>query len=171
MTERWYALRSKPHKYDLLWEQLRIREIETFYPRLRVQTVNPRARKIRPCFPGYVFVRVDLEQVNLSSLQWTPGAVGLVSFGEQPAWVPDDLITAIRRRVDEVNKAGGELLNGLKPGEPVTIQNGPFSSYEAIFDARLPGNERVKVLLKLLGQKQLPLEIPARQVRRKAPRK
>ncbi len=76
MTERWYALRSKPHKYDLLWEQLRIREIETFYPRLRVQTVNPRARKIRPCFPGYVFVRVDLEQVNLSSLQWTPGRRG-----------------------------------------------------------------------------------------------
>ncbi|MDK1117630.1 MAG: transcription termination/antitermination NusG family protein, partial [Anaerolineae bacterium] len=113
MTERWYALRSKPHKDDLLWSQLVIREIETFYPRLRVQTVNPRARKVRPYFPGYMFVRIDLEHVNLSSLQWTPGAVGLVSFGEEPAWVPDELITAIRRRVDKVNKDGGELLSGL----------------------------------------------------------
>ena len=79
MTDRWYTLRSKPNKEDLLWSQLQIREVETFYPRVRVQTVNPRARKIRPYFPGYVFVRADLEQVNSSSLQWTPGAVGLES--------------------------------------------------------------------------------------------
>ena len=171
MTERWYALRSKPHKDDLLWSQLVIREIETFYPRLRVQTVNPRARKVRPYFPGYLFVRVDFDHVSLSSLQWTPGAVGLVSFGEEPAWVPDELITAIRRRVDEVNKAGGELLSGLKPGETVTIQEGPFTGYEAIFDASLPGNERVKVLLKLLGKKQLALELPTGQVQRKVQRR
>jgi transcription antitermination factor NusG len=168
MTERWYALRSKPHKENLLWEQLKIREIETFYPRLRVQTVNPRARKIRPYFPGYVFVRADLEQVTFSSLQWTPGAVGLVAFGEQPAWVPDELIAAIRRRVDEVNQAGGELLATLLHGEVLTIDAGPFSGYEAIFDTSLPGNERVRVLLNLLGRKQLPLVIPAGQLRRKA---
>ena len=167
MTERWYALRSKPHKENLLWEQLRFREIDTFYPRLRVHTVNPRARRVRPYFPGYVFVRVDLEQVTLSSLQWIPGAVGLVSFGEQPAWVPDDLVAAIRRRVDAVNLAGGEVQERLKRGEPVSILEGPFAGYEAIFDTNLPGSERVRVLLKLLGQRQLPLEMPAGQVRRK----
>lgn len=170
MTERWYALRSKPHKEDLLWEQLQIRKIETFNPRLRVQAVNPRARKIKPYFPGYVFVRVDLERKNLSSLQWLPGSVGLISFGGQPAWVPDDLIAAIRRRVDEVNEAGGEVTVDLKPGDIVTIQEGPFSGYEAIFDTSLPGNERVKVLLKLLDRKRLPLEMPTEQVQRKIQR-
>ena len=132
MTERWYALRSKPRKEALLWEQLLIREMETFYPRVRVQTVNPRARKARPYFPGYVFVRADLGRVNLSSLQWMPGALGLVSFGGHPApaWVPDELIAGgIRRRVDEVNQAGGELLDGLQPGETVAIQEGLFSGY------------------------------------------
>lgn len=170
MIERWYVLRSKPHKEDMLWEQLRIRKIETYNPRLRVQTINPRARKIKPYFPGYVFVRVDLEEKNLSSLQWLPGAVGLISFGGQPAWVPDELIAAIRRRVDELNEAGGEVLVNLKPGDIVTIQEGPFSGYEAIFDTNLPGNERVKVLLKLLDQKQMPLEMPSGQVQRKVRR-
>ena len=37
MPERWYVLHSKPRKEDLLWEQLRLREIEAFHPRLRVQ--------------------------------------------------------------------------------------------------------------------------------------
>ena len=170
MTEHWYALRCKPHKEDLLWEQLQIRQVETYNPRLRVQPVNPRARKVKPYFPGYVFVRADLEQENFSSLQWIPGAVGLVSFGEQPAWIPDELIIAIRRRVDEVNEAGGELLVRIKPGEVVTIQDGPFAGYEALFDTSLPGNERVRVLLKLLGQKQLPLELPTGQVQRKVRR-
>ena len=127
MTERWYALRSKPRNEALLWEQLLIREMETFYPRVRVQTVNPRARKARPYFPGYVFVRADLGRVNLSSLQWMPGALGLVSFGGHPApaWVPDELIAAIRRRVDGVNQAGGELLDGLQPGENRRHPGGP----------------------------------------------
>ena len=154
MTERWYALRSKPRKEALLWEQLLIREMETFYPRVRVQTVNPRARKARPYFPGYVFVRADLGCVNLSSLQWMPGALGLVSFGGHPAWVPDELIAAIRRRVDGVNQAGGELLDGLQPGETVAIQEGLFSGYgRAIFDASLPGNERVRVVVEAAWSK------------------
>ena len=40
------------------------------------------------------------------------------------------------------NAAGADPLNGLRPGEIVVIQDGPFEGYEAIFDSRLPGNER-----------------------------
>jgi hypothetical protein len=43
----------------------------------------------------------------------------------------------------------------------------PFSSYEAIFDVRLSGDERVRVLLKLLNRQQIPLELPGRQIQRK----
>jgi transcriptional antiterminator RfaH len=167
MAVHWYVLHSKPRKEELLREQLDNRKIETFFPRIRVQVVNPRARKIRPYFPGYVFVYLDLEQTSMSTLQWIPGATGLVSFGGEPAHVPDGLIQAIRRRVDEINAAGGELFDALKPGEPVVIDSGPFAGYEAIFDTRLPGTERVRVLLKLLRNRQMPLDLPAGQVRPK----
>jgi transcription antitermination factor NusG len=95
-----------------------------------------------------------------STLPWIPGAVGIVSFDGTPAFVPDSLINAIRRHVDEINAAGGEHLAGLKRGEAVVIQGGPFEGYEAILDARLPGSERVRVLLKLL-QRQMNVELPA----------
>jgi len=167
MTEKWYVLHSKPRKEDLLWEQLRIREIEVYHPCVRVQTVNPRARQVKPYFPGYVFVRVDLSRYNWSSLQWLPGATGVVSFGGEPADVPETLIQAIRRRVDEINAAGGEKLDGLKPGDPVTIRGGPFDGYEAIFDATLSGNERVRVLLKLIQDRPKKLELPAEQIEKK----
>lgn len=166
MPAHWYALHSKPRKEDFLWGQGFAHEIESFYPRIRVQRVNPRARKIRPYFPGYLFIFVDLEKNNLSSFKWMPGASELVSFDGEPTHVSDGLIHAIRQRVEEINAAGGELFENLKQGEPVVIQDGPFVGYKAIFDARLPGSERVRVLLKLIQNQQMRLELPAAQVQR-----
>lgn len=159
MSVNWYVLRSKPNKEFLLWDQLLIRKVETFYPRLNVKPVNPRSRKVKPYFPGYIFVHVDLDDVGFSSLHWIPGATGLVSFGATPAMVPDSLIHAVKLRVDEINAAGGEVLEVLKHGDIVEIQNGPFAGYEAIFDVRISGNERVRVLLKLLEGKAMKVDI------------
>ncbi|MFZ5877802.1 MAG: transcription termination/antitermination protein NusG [Chloroflexota bacterium] len=150
MPVYWYVLHSKPNKEELLWEQLNIRKVETFYPRIRVQPVNPRARKVRPYFPGYVFVHVDLERVGISALNWMPGATGFVSFDQQPAVVPESLIYAVQKKVDTINAAGGEVFEGLQSGDLVEIRSGPFAGYEAIFDARLPGRDRVRVLLQFL---------------------
>lgn len=167
MAIYWYVLHSKPHKEDLLAEQLELRRIETFAPRIRVQVVNPRARKIRAYFPGYIFVHTDLEKMGISNLQYVPGSAGLIAFGGEPAFVPDGLIHAIRQRVDEINSAGGELFDVLKSGETVLVHSGPFAGYEAIFNVRLPGTERVRVLLKLLRNRKMPVELPAGYVRPK----
>lgn len=167
MPSYWYALRSKPRKEDVLWRQIRARGLEVFYPRLRVNPVNPRSKKVRPYFPGYMFVYADLEEKGQSTFNWMPHAIGLVSFGGEPAVVPENLIHAIRKRVEEIAAAGGEVLDGLKKGDVVRIQDGPFKGYQAIFDDRLPGTERVRVLLELLGnQRRVPVELNAGQIRK-----
>ena len=168
MAGLWYALRSKPRKEDIVWRQVTQSGFETFYPRIRVNPVNPRSRKVQPYFPGYLFVLADLDQVGVSTFQWMPHTLGLVSFGGEPAYVPENLIIALRKRVEEIAAAGGELFDGLQPGDPVLINSGPFSGYEAIFDARLPGSERVRVLLEFLGnQRRLTVELNASQIAKK----
>ncbi len=167
MMTAWYVLRSKPNKEDFLWGQVLAHQIEVFYPSIRVKTVNPRARKMRPYFPGYLFVHADLQDVSHSFWRWLPGASGLVSFDESPALVPDALVEAIRRKCDSINAAGGEQLLGLQPGDPVVIQSGPFSAYEAIFDKCISGNDRVRVLLKVLRDGRIPVELPAGQIKQK----
>lgn len=167
MAKYWYALRSKPRKEEVLWQQLHAQEFEVFFPRLKVQPVNPRSRKLRPYFPGYMFVNVDIETVGLSTFQWMPHAIGLVSFDGEPASVPENFIYAIRKRVEEIAAAGGELFDGLKQGDVVRISSGPFAGYEALFDTRLPGSERVRVLLKMLSDRRVPMELDAGQIERK----
>ena len=167
MAHHWFVVRTKPHKEEFLAEQMEIRRIEIYNPRIRVQAANPRARRIKAYFPGYLFVHLDLAKAGNFSLQFIPGAAGLVSFGGEAAEVPDGLVHAIRQRVDEINSAGGELFDVLIMGETVVIHSGPFAGYEAIFDARLPGSDRVRVLLKLLKNRQMPVDLPAGQIRPK----
>jgi transcription antitermination factor NusG len=166
MSGQWYVLRSKANKEDALWRELLARNYEVFYPQIQVKPVNPRSRKVRPYFPGYLFINIDLPQVGFSALAWLPHSYGLVSFDAEPALVPEILITALHRHMDAINDANGELFNGVKEGDVVSIQSGPFTGYEAIFDTRLSGSERVRVLLKLLNRHQIPLELPASQIKR-----
>jgi transcription elongation factor/antiterminator RfaH len=166
MAESWYVIRSKPNKEEFLAGQLSAYGIKVFYPRIRVKTVNPRARKLKAYFPGYLFVHVDLETVSLSSLHWMPGAVNLVSFDGQPASVPETLISAIERQMEQINTSQKKMLLGLKPGDVVSIQDGPFAGYEAIFDGQISGRERVRVLLTFLQKRQIPVELRENQIGR-----
>jgi transcription antitermination factor NusG len=167
MSLRWYALRSKTRKEDVVFRQIYDRDIEIFYPRLRVNPVNPRSRRYKPYFPGYVFVKLNLEETGMSVFQWMPHTLGLVSFGGEPAIVPENLIHEIRQRVESIDASGGEVFEGLKPGDSIQIQNGPFQGYEAIFDTRIPGSERVRVLLQLLDSRNVPLELSASSIQQK----
>ncbi len=162
---RWYVLRSKPNREQALWLEASDRGFQTYYPFLRVQPVNPRSKKTRPYFPGYLFVHTDLPTTGQSVFSWMPYSQGLVSFDGEPAEVPESLVEAIRKRVEQINAGGGEHLLGLERGEAIVIEGGPFDGYPAIFDARVSGNERVRVLLRLLQVEQLKLELPAGQIR------
>jgi transcriptional antiterminator RfaH len=166
VAKQWYALRSKPNKEEAAWQQARARGFETYYPRFRVRTVNPRARQIRPYFPGYLFVKADLAAVGSFVFQYLPHSAGLVSFGGEPAPVPEALVQAMHSRLGEIAAAGGEVFHGLKSGDSVLIHHGPFAGYEAIFDARLSGGERVRVLLEMLGGRRVPVELNAACIQR-----
>jgi transcription elongation factor/antiterminator RfaH len=151
-TQAWYVLHSKPHKERYLSNYLQSQGIETYYPTLRVNPVNPRARKIRPYFPRYLFVYVDLETIGLSTLRWAPGAFRLVMFGGQPATVPEHIIAQLKQHLARVEYEEQHYLDDLQAGDPVRIVDGPLAGYEAIFDLRLSGTERVQVLLATLNR-------------------
>lgn len=165
MTAYWYALHVKPHKERFVYERLLSPEglpfieskdgaqrvIDVYFPSVRVKPKNPRAAKIRPFFPGYLFVRADLAVLGENALSWIPGSHGLVKFGNIPAPVPESLIREVRQRIIKIEEAGGFEMESLKPGDPVKIVEGPFAGYEAIFDMQLSGRERVQVLLAFLS--------------------
>jgi transcription antitermination factor NusG len=138
-------------------------DIDCFYPWIRVKPVNPRSAKIRPYFPGYLFVHVDLSQSGISTFQWMPFSSGLLSFMDDPAIVPENLIHAIQKRLEQINATSPQE-TPIAHGESVQIIEGPFAGYPAIFDIYVSGQERVRVLLKLLNDYQVSVVLPKRQI-------
>ena len=161
---RWYVMHSKPQKEALLRERLRIQRIEVYLPSIRVQPVNPRARKVQPFFPGYLFVHVDLEHIPISELRGIPGSIGIVSYGGEPAYVGEALIHALQKQVEEINDSLNGYVERFKSGDLVVINDGPFATYTAMFDCRLSGHDRVRVLLELLQGQKMRLELSGRQL-------
>jgi transcriptional antiterminator RfaH len=165
--EKWYVARSKPRNEELLWKQFCLRNFESYYPCINVSTANPRARKVQPYFPGYLFVYVDLGQVGKSTLEWIPGGIGLVSFGDEPAHVPDSMICLIRQRIASLKKVSEGKVISLCKGDAVAIHDGVFTGYEGIFDSQLSGTDRVRILLSLLENRLVSVEMPLSYIHQK----
>lgn len=152
MTEYWYALRTKPRKEQAVYRLLQEQEVEVFFPSVRVKPINPRASRIRPYFPGYLFLHSDLNIVGKSAYSWLPGVQSLVSFGGEPATVPDNLIVELQHQLATLAEQEKQSTTGFQRGDRVRIVSGLFAGYEAIFDMQLPGAVRVQVLLAFLSQ-------------------
>lgn len=145
----WYVLRTKPHKEMSVYRLLKSRDVTVFYPTVKVDPVNPRSSRIRPYFPGYMFVEANLHEIGQSSLNWLPGSHGLVSFGGEPATVPDQLVEMVKNSAAAWHQAQQDKRT-FQAGDRVRIIEGPLTGYEAIFDTELSGQQRVQVLLAYL---------------------
>jgi len=161
---RWYALHCKPRKEKVVYEQLLIRAIDAFFPRISSGDTGRRKARSEALFPGYIFVHADLDRVGITALQWLPGSIDIVKFDDIPAHVPDSLINAIRSKVKRINGADKDIVEHIKPGDMVNISDGPFAGHKAIFDTRLSGGERARVLLTLLSNQTIQIQLPISQL-------
>jgi transcription antitermination factor NusG len=161
---QWYVLRSKPWKEAALTGYARSAGHEVYYPSIPVNPVNPRARKIIPYFPGYIFVRTQLGKAGRSAFHWMPFSQGLVCVGGEPAPVSDLIMRSIMSRVSEIWQSKGLEVKQFATGDHIVIRDGMFEGYRGIFDVYLSGSERVRVLLEMLNARFVPLEIDVKQV-------
>ena len=164
MSFNWYALHVKPHKEPSVFELLKQMGIEVYYPALKVNPVNPRARKERPFFPGYMFVKVDLDETGADTLRWTEGTYGLVQFGGKPASVPETLVNTLEEQLAKYAATIAAGKPDFRKGDHVRIVNGLFEGYDAIFDTHISGKDRVQVLLAFLNQQPKKLVLDPKEI-------
>ena len=68
--------------------------------------------------------------------------------------------------VDPVSGKADDFVH-LEAGTALKISRGPFAGYEAIFDTKLPGTDRIRILLSLVRGAQIPLDLPVTYVEKK----
>jgi transcription antitermination factor NusG len=140
----WYALYTCPRHEKCVAQQVEQRSIACFLPLYRsVRCWKDRRKELElALFPGYVFVRLALED-RLRVLQ-LPSAVRLVSFNGHPAVLPEAEIEGLRHRLAH----GGSLEPHpyLRVGRRVRVCGGPMQGLEGIIVRR---KDRCRVVFSL----------------------
>ena len=149
----WYAVHTKPHREQTVTQFFSSRGIETYLPTLTESSkASPRQGQDRPFFSCYLFAHLDLSTVALSSVNWSPGVNRVVSFGGQPAIVPDGVLDWLQQRLARIDSRDYHRGLPLHPGDRLRVTKGPLKGMEAIFDQRLSSADRARVFVEILGR-------------------
>jgi transcriptional antiterminator RfaH len=157
-TAAWYVIQTKPKKEAETSRRLGDLGLERLLPKaLDYRTVNGRAVQTeKPLFPNYLFVKLILAH-HYYQVKWTKGLARFVGWGDKPAPIADEVVAIIRNRMDE----GGRVRMGwdVKPGEEVRIKAGPFKNFIGIFERKMSAQDRIRVLLYVVGS-QVSVNVP-----------
>ncbi len=149
-TIRWYAVQTQPSRERFAEENLRRQGYDTYLPQVRRTVRHARRQRdvLRPLFPRYLFVTLDVAVGGWRSVQGTFGVRSLVMEGDRPLAVPRGLV----ERMIAVSDAEGciDLRCDLAPGSPVRFLRGPFANRLGTLAERKDA-DRVAVLLEILG--------------------
>lgn len=146
----WYVIRTKPRHERAAEFHLRQVCAEVFMPMLlQAKAIRSKQRPVKePMFPGYVFAQFDLH-ASYRAVKFARGVLNIVEFGLKPAEVGDATIDAIKERLEHgcVQIAAPSF----QEGQVVRIAEGPLAGLEAVFLREMKKQQRVCVLLNMLG--------------------
>ena len=151
LTPAWYVLHTRSRFENKVNEGLERKSKEAFLPKVLVRSKR-RDRKIMirvPLFPGYIFVKTDLDPVDQLDIVKTVGIVRFIGNRSGPLPVPDEAIESLKVMVStDLDITTGTR---LKKGDRVIVVNGPFTGISGTF-SRHRGQGRIVVNIEALGQ-------------------
>lgn len=157
-TARWLVARAKPGREAWALENVAAQSCTAYMPRVLGKRRGLACSQ--PLFGSYFFVQTLLGHWRF--LLSTFGVAGVVTFGESPATVRDDIVAAIRgREIDGlvVLPPPPEVVGRWKPNTPLRVRGGVFSGNIGIYQGLGP-KQRERVLVDFLGRKTAVLIAP-----------
>lgn len=137
---------------------------EVFVPTEEVTEVR-RGRKInteRRFFPGYVLVKMEMNDQTYHLIKDTPKVTGFLGSGSKPLPVPQKEVDRIRG-VMEDGEARPRPTITFEIGESVRVTDGPFASFSGVVEDVDEEATRLKVAVSIFGRA-TPVELEFTQV-------
>ena len=124
----------------------------------------------RKVFPGYILVRMDLNDESWGAVRNTPGVTGFVSATSRPSPLSkaEALRILVPAGVAEKAAGGGKekvatQVVDYEVGESVTVMDGPFATLPATISEIDAEHQKLKVLVSIFGR-ETPVELSFSQV-------
>lgn len=130
----------------------------------------------RKVLPGYILVRMELNDPSWSAVRNTPGVTGFVGATSKPSPLTiDEVLKFLLPQVEEAKPAAAGKGSTATPakgpvvevdfevGESVTVMDGPFATLPATISEVNADGQKLKVLVSIFGR-ETPVELSFSQV-------
>ena len=164
--KNWFVIRTKAGDEHRANTNLLHQEIETFLPLFNHNHYRngKMIQTIKPLFPNYLFAKLDLDS-HYTKVKWTRGVSRILGNKEGPVPISERIIQTIQKRIGKDDLI--ELEETIKEGDLVEVTSGPLKNLIGVFQKRMSGKDRVKILLNLIGV-DVPVQISKWQIHKVA---
>lgn len=100
-------------------------------------------------YPGYVLVKMRMDDDSWYVVRNTPGVTSFVGMGTKPTPLRDDEVITIKK---QMTAEAPRVKLSLAVGDSVRIVDGPFQDFEGKIDEVNQEKGRVKVLVSFFGR-------------------
>nr|WP_073296333.1 transcription termination/antitermination protein NusG [Parolsenella massiliensis] len=178
MAKRWYVIHTYSGYENKVKNDLEHR-IETYglenvvvdikIPTEEVTEIKEggkRETKESKVFPGYVLVRMEMDDNSWQVVRNTPGVTGFVGIDGKPAPLSREEFNKIMRRSNPragVAPTAHRTSTNLEAGMSVRVLNGPLADFDGLISEVNAESGKVKVMLTIFGR-ETPVELNLDQV-------
>lgn len=145
----WHLIYTKSRQEEVAFNNLVRQGYETYLPFVTVEKILRGKKSVikEPMFPKYLFVRFSIKgNQNWAPIRSTKGVSHLVTFGNTQATLDNDVVDALKQKLDLHSSIKAFQLN-----DKVEIIDGPFKGLEAIFKI-YDGEERAVLFLNFMSK-------------------
>lgn len=123
---------------------------------------NQRQTVQRKVFPGYVLVKMVMDEDSWHVVRNTPGVTSFVGMANKPTPLGDEEVQSITKAM---TAEAPKVRVSLSMGDSVRIMDGPFSDFRGTIDEINQEKGKIKVLVSFFGR-EVPVELDFLQVER-----
>lgn len=135
---------------------------EVIVPMRDIVTISKgkKKQKKEKVFPGYILVRMNLDNDSWIVVKTTQGVTGFVGAGTKPTPISDSEVAAIMKFVRQEQP---KFKASFTIGEAIKVTDGPFSDFIGTIEKIDEVKGRVTVLVSIFGR-ETPVELDFLQV-------
>ncbi len=170
---KWYVV----HTYSgyeqkaklALQERIKQQRMEKYFGEVLIPSENvielvrgEKKTTTRKFFPGYMLVRMVLNEGSWHLVKNTPKITGFVGNAITPPSVPDEQISKITNQMQEGTLKPKPKVQ-FQEGESVRVIDGPFVNFSGVVEEVKPDKGKLRVLVSIFGRS-TPVELEFVQV-------
>ncbi|MDR2108204.1 MAG: transcription termination/antitermination protein NusG [Coriobacteriales bacterium] len=173
MAKKWYVLhtysgyenkvkQNLAHRVESMGFEDRVFDIQI--PTEEVVEIKEGGKRVtseKKVFPGYVLVRMELDDASWGIVRNTPGVTGFVGAQGKPSPLSREEYNKIMKRTH--SDAPRKTSSNLQVGQSIKVVSGPLAEFDGTISEVNPEAGKIRVMVSIFGR-ETPVELSYDQV-------